>query len=684
MWAPSTGGGGAGTTGPTGAAGAAGAAGPTGATGSTGLQGTPGDAANTGATGPTGMTGPIGTPGDAANTGATGPTGAPGVASNTGASGPTGSQGQQGPTGFTGETGATGVTGPQGPTGTFDVGSTGFGNLIVYDFTAGPSGTVKYSSAIQTSSLGGGSERLSLLNPNAPISGDISANEIYFLKGALESNSETRLGTITFAGVADDQTTIVTGAEIKVQPVGSYFAGSSAPTSFSISTTAQSETALKPRIFVSGTQGRVGINRTDPGVIFDVSGDSRIAGTLYSQTHLPIASYTYDLGSSSAYWRDLYLSTGTIYMGPIGTIGGDSSGNILINGINGKGLGINTGNSTLPVNTAVCASGDIFVGTTTNRMRMAISQADTATYIQTNATNGFRFTPEYSGTTVLSVNPTTARVGVNTTTPAVALDVVGAANISTNLNVRNALLYVNSATSAVGIGTSVPSATLEVQGTGLFGSTLTATGLLTANAGATVSNTLTANNAVNITGNLTVNTSNLFVNTATNQVGINTTAPGAALGVNGDISANGIIASSTALATRYNSYSYSSSTTGVSDLSFNIALPSGNYSTYIITVNFGITTTVTRDGAPFVALYDGSSNLLQTKRYDCDVPFLAAYDSVPISMQFIAGRPDVGSFILRINCSGRGEITNNNGNGNNAIPGFGPGSTTYYDILGLA
>jgi hypothetical protein len=300
-----------------------------------------------------------------------------------------------------------------------------------------------------------------LLNPNAPVSGDISANEIYFLKGALGSNSETRLGTITFAGVADDQTTIVTGAEIKVQPVGSYFAGSSAPTSFSISTTAQSETALKPRIFVSETQGHVGINRTDPGVIFDVSGDSRIAGTLYSQTHLPIASYTYDLGSSSAYWRDLYLSTGTIYMGPTGTIGADGSGNMLINKSNGKGLGINTGGFVLPVNTAICASGDIFVGTTTNRMRMTISQADTATYIQTNATNGFRFTPEYSGTTVLSVNPATARVGVNTTTPAVALDVVGAGKFSANVDISGipavtALTY-NRLTAGVASTITVPS-----------------------------------------------------------------------------------------------------------------------------------------------------------------------------------------------------------------------------------
>jgi hypothetical protein len=62
----------------------------------------------------------------------------------------------------------------------------------------------------------------------------------------------------------------------------------------------------------------VGTNsgNTYDGNQFVVDGSASITANLTSGHHLPQASYTYDLGSSSAYWRDLYLSTGTIYMGP--------------------------------------------------------------------------------------------------------------------------------------------------------------------------------------------------------------------------------------------------------------------------------------------------------------------------------------------------------------------------------
>jgi hypothetical protein len=47
---------------------------------------------------------------------------------------------------------------------------------------------------------------------------------------------------------------------------------------------------------------------------------------------IPAVTNTYSLGSSTAVWNDLHVNTGTIYVGPTGTIKADSQGNILLNG----------------------------------------------------------------------------------------------------------------------------------------------------------------------------------------------------------------------------------------------------------------------------------------------------------------------------------------------------------------
>jgi hypothetical protein len=79
--------------------------------------------------------------------------------------------------------------------------------------------------------------------------------------------------------------------------------------------------------------GRTPIS-TFNGNQFNVDGSASITSNIKSGHHYPQASYTYDLGSSSAYWRDLYLSTGTIYMGPSSQI---RSSNPLILDLSGTG-----------------------------------------------------------------------------------------------------------------------------------------------------------------------------------------------------------------------------------------------------------------------------------------------------------------------------------------------------------
>jgi collagen type VII alpha len=505
VWAHSTGGGGAGSTGPTGA---------TGSIGSTGPTGTPGSAENTGATGPTGATG---------STGATGPTGEMGSTGNTGATGATGTTGAIGATGDTGSTGYTGsigATGPQGPIGTFDIGSTGFGNMIVYDFTAGPSGTVKYSSAIQTSSLGGGKEQLdvsgivriqnggqqSLLIGDA-LSLDWSNNEVQVINNQGDKSASIIVGAsgeglLRFVNLAG-----VTYVQAGLGPTGgsgtkmNFTQFSSAGQTMTVDTSSQF-------VYVGTTPNGPAFNGNR--LVVDGSGD--FEGNLYSNHHLPNASYTYDLGSSSAYWRDIYLSTGTIYMGPTGTIGADGAGNLQLNRQNEKGVGINMAGIAMPPGFALCVSGNSFFG------------------------------PVVSNP-ALSIDTTNGRVGINTLTPGVALDVSGVSSFS-----GGAALF----SGPVGINTTSPGATLGVLGDVSATNVITSNNVVTSGslyvyggAGALIQNdlsvngTLAANGGETVTGTLAVNTDDLYV--ASSQVGINTTTPGAALGVNGDISANGNI-----------------------------------------------------------------------------------------------------------------------------------------------
>lgn len=131
---------------------------------------------------------------------------------------------------------------------------------------------------------------------------------------------------------------------------------------------------------------------------------------------LPTTSYTYDLGSAGAHWRDLYLSSGTIYVGPTGTIGADGSGNLRLNAGNSQGVGINTQNDALPSGFALCASGNVLVGGLNNSNRIILnpnSGPNSASYIQSSSAGGIRFTQLGMNDYSLYVDTSEQRVGIN-------------------------------------------------------------------------------------------------------------------------------------------------------------------------------------------------------------------------------------------------------------------------------
>jgi hypothetical protein len=139
-----------GATGVTGATGAQGFQGSTGLTGATGAQGVTGATGAQGFQGTQGATGAAGTQGVTGATGAQGVTGTQGFQGETGATGAQGFQGETGATGTIGETGATGEIGPQGSGINIGPGTTGDGNMVVFDTTGS---TFYYTNLLYTDSI---------------------------------------------------------------------------------------------------------------------------------------------------------------------------------------------------------------------------------------------------------------------------------------------------------------------------------------------------------------------------------------------------------------------------------------------------------------------------------------------------------------------------------------------------
>lgn len=230
---------------------------------------------------------------------------------------------------------------------------------------------------------------------------------------------------------------------------------------------------------------------------------------------LPTASYTYDLGSSNAYWRDLYLSSGTIYLGPTGTIGADPSGNVLINARNTQSVGIGT---TAPVDnpsTILDVSGGAYFGVSGegalrivgNKFGLLAGQ----TFIQSGTSkaagtdNTLIFSGIGGGNRTLAIDISNQRVGVNTTAPAstASFDVSGAAYFG--VSGEGALRIANSG-----------------------GTTFLQSGLIKAASGSTFNNTL-------IIGNIGASRNVMAIDISEGRVGVCTTTPQTDLDVSGRV-----------------------------------------------------------------------------------------------------------------------------------------------------
>jgi hypothetical protein len=157
-----------------------------------------------------------------------------------------------------------------------------------------------------------------------------------------------------------------------------------------------------------------------------------------------------------------------------------------------------------------------------------------------------------SSSDLLNVNANTNRVGIKTATPAVELDVVGATNISGDLSVDTNVLKVDTSNNFVGIN-KTPTVALDVSGSTILGSLLVS-GAATLSSTLNVVGATTMNSTLAVSNNLNIDSGVLFVDTSSNRVGVNTTAPTSSLTVSGSANITGELNSTSVLYVKNTGY----------------------------------------------------------------------------------------------------------------------------------
>lgn len=311
-----------------------------------GPQGATGPAGATGPQGIVGATGSVGPTGPAGSTGPVGATGPQGVAGPTGATGPQGLQGPAGTAGAVGATGASGPTGPQGPQGaTGPAGTTGatgrgFSGITSTSFQAIGLGTRTWNVS-NSGAFAAGQRARARLNSTSSI-----WNEGVILDVAQDGYIQVSVDRTSGSGSGSSWDFILigeiglTGATGATGPQGVQ--GVTGPTGpQGLQGTAGTNGAAGPT-GATGPQGPAGTNGTNGSVgatgATGATGPQGPAGTitypLYSPelnaavldgfttlkstvtagtgTWYPFADISYNLGTASYKWNNIYNRVSTI------------------------------------------------------------------------------------------------------------------------------------------------------------------------------------------------------------------------------------------------------------------------------------------------------------------------------------------------------------------------------------
>ncbi len=369
--------------------------------------------------------------------------------------------------------------------------------------------------------------------------------------------------------------------------------GSDGTTAFQIQKSADSSVIFN----ADTTNKRIGIGTAAPTRTLDISGEINVAGlqpasSAGSGTAAVSSAITGGKGGNTTGTTGQTAGAG----GAINIVGGDG-GNASTGSTNGGGgavtirggaAGSGTGTNNFRGNVILQdAGGYVGVGTAAPTAILHISGSDglgsdllkvtdsTATAMdvfrvmdegavlartRTNSLTGFQV-QNAAGSSMFDVDTSNSRVGIGTATPGYPLDVVGQVNSSTGFSIAGASICVSTGcTAASGSGfyirnqaTIQSAASLFIQGSsGNVTATLEANGadiLDLKNSSGT--NVTTFGNTGNVLVKPSTNSSTAFqiqpaasatpvliADTSLGRVGINTSSPGYALDVNGDINSN--------------------------------------------------------------------------------------------------------------------------------------------------
>ena len=304
--------------------------------------------------------------------------------------------------------------------------------------------------------------------------------------------------------------------------------------------------------FVDASKDFVGIGTNDPQKLLDVDGAAEM-NTLLVNPGGVAANPSFQVYGTTGARPITVLSTNAPFNG-VGifkttpTVELDVVGAATVTGatILGSTLAV-SGNLSVDTNVLKVDTTGNFVGINKTTPAVALDVVG-ATAISGNTTIAGDLSVD---TDVLKVNTSTNKIGINKANPAVALDVVGdlavtgasaltTLNVSGDVSVDGGTLQVDTANTRVGINDSTPSKTLDVNGTAGFTGNVNVGTLLYAKPGVGIGvNTefpaaaLDVTGTTNISGNLTVATDDLIVDTTNHKVGINTVSPVTALDVTG-------------------------------------------------------------------------------------------------------------------------------------------------------
>jgi hypothetical protein len=289
-------------------------------------------------------------------------------------------------------------------------------------------------------------------------------------------------------------------------------------------------------LFVDGTNNRVGINNTAPGVAFEVTGAANVS--------VSVNSALLTVGTSF-----IANTTGTYHTGVVNAASHTTSGFVantsaIIPTSNNILLGNSTGRFVLSANTGDFSGNVVISGTANVTGNVVISGTANVTgnVVMSGTLQTISGNVNIDTGTVF-IDATNNRLGVNTASPGVALDVVGSANISTSVN--TALLTIGSSFIANTTGayhTGVVNAASYTTSGFVANTTAIAptsnnillgnsTGrfILSASTGdfsgnVVISGTANVGSNLRVTGNVSINTFATFLTLANTDLGSNTTA----------------------------------------------------------------------------------------------------------------------------------------------------------------